>query len=216
MEIDDDEVRIGTADGDHTARHAVLALPPALVAASIAVEPGLPTALAGAAARTQVWMGEMAKAVAVYPEPFWREQGLSGLVISHQGPFREIHDHSGPHGTPAALFGFAPSAAVAGADDAAIAEAFTAQLTRVFGADAARPSRVVAVDWSLDPDTVPASPHPDRSTAHYGAAAYQEPVGGRLHWASTETATEYAGHVEGAIRAGLRAADAVARSLAGR
>src|SRR5699024_7705917 len=129
------------------------------------------TALAGAAARTQVWMVEMAKAVAVYPEPFWREQGLSGLVISHQGPFREIHDHSGPLGTPAALFGFAPSAAVAGADDAAIAEAFT------------------------------------RVSCAVKASAIA---------ASSETATEYAGHVEGAIRAGLRAADAVARSLAGR
>ena len=92
----------------------------------------------------------------------------------------------------------------------------TGRRRRCSGSPRRRPSRVVAVDWSLDPDTVPASPHPDRSTAHYGAAAYQEPVGGRLHWASTETATEYAGHVEGAIRAGLRAADAVARSLAGR
>ncbi|MFF7790337.1 FAD-dependent oxidoreductase [Streptomyces sp. NPDC007991] len=32
---------------------------------------------------------------------------------------------------------------------------------------------------------------------------------GRLHWASTETAAEYAGHIEGALAAGERAARAV-------
>ncbi|MEV4431205.1 hypothetical protein AB0K23_38915 [Streptomyces sp. NPDC049602] len=30
-----------------------------------------------------------------------------------------------------------------------------------------------------------------------------------MHWASTETATEYAGHIEGALAAGERAARAV-------
>jgi len=34
---------------------------------------------------------------------------------------------------------------------------------------------------------------------------------GRLHWASTETAPAYAGHVEGAIRAGLHAAEGIDR-----
>ncbi|MET9358259.1 FAD-dependent oxidoreductase [Streptomyces sp. NPDC006617] len=39
---------------------------------------------------------------------------------------------------------------------------------------------------------------------------YQRPtLVGRLHWASTETATEYAGHVEGALLSGERAAHAV-------
>ncbi|MFJ4623840.1 hypothetical protein [Streptomyces sp. NPDC088812] len=36
-----------------------------------------------------------------------------------------------------------------------------------------------------------------------------------MHWASTETATEYAGHVEGALAAGERAARSVLTALEG-
>jgi len=213
VEIDDDEVRVDSTGGPITAGHVVLALPPPLVAEGIRIEPALPGPLRELAARTQVWMGEMIKAVAVYPEPFWRAQGLSGFAMSHQGPFREIHDHSGPDGTPAALFGFAPSAAFAGIDEPGVAEAFTAQLTRLFGHDAARPSWTEVVDWSRDPHTMPARPHPGRSTAGYGAAEFSEPVHGRVHWASTETAEGFAGHIEGGVLAGLRAAEAVVRAV---
>lgn len=212
VEIHDDEVRVSSFGGRVTAGHVVLALPPPLVAEGIGIEPALPGPLLELAARTQVWMGEMIKAVAVYPEPFWRELGLSGFAMSHQGPFREIHDHSGPDGTPAALFGFAPSASFPGVDERTVAETFTAQLTRLFGPDAGRPSWVQAVDWSRDPHTTPARPHLGRSTAGYGAAEFAEPVRGRVHWASTETAAGFAGHIEGAVLAGLRAADAVVRS----
>jgi monoamine oxidase len=41
----------------------------------------------------------------------------------------------------------------------------------------------------------------------YGSAL-REPVG-RIHWAGAETATEYPGQMEGAVRAGERAADEV-------
>ena len=43
----------------------------------------------------------------------------------------------------------------------------------------------------------------------FGHACYQQPeAGGRLHWASTETAPAFAGHVEGALIAAIRAARA--------
>jgi monoamine oxidase len=43
-----------------------------------------------------------------------------------------------------------------------------------------------------------------------GHPLYQRPtLDGRLHWASTETATDHAGHIEGALAAGERAAQAV-------
>jgi len=32
---------------------------------------------------------------------------------------------------------------------------------------------------------------------------------GRIHWAGTETATEWAGYIEGAMRSGIRAAKEV-------
>jgi len=41
-----------------------------------------------------------------------------------------------------------------------------------------------------------------------GWAALREPVG-RIHWAGTETATEWIGYMEGALSSGLRAANEV-------
>jgi monoamine oxidase len=40
--------------------------------------------------------------------------------------------------------------------------------------------------------------------------ALREPCG-RIHWAGTETATEWAGYLEGAMRSGIRAAKEVIR-----
>ncbi len=39
--------------------------------------------------------------------------------------------------------------------------------------------------------------------------ALREPVG-RIHWAGTETATEWTGYIEGALLSGIRAAKEVA------
>jgi monoamine oxidase len=44
--------------------------------------------------------------------------------------------------------------------------------------------------------------------------ALREPVG-PLHWAGTETATEWCGYLDGALSAGIRAADEVQRALEG-
>jgi monoamine oxidase len=50
--------------------------------------------------------------------------------------------------------------------------------------------------------------------AGYGHRALQVGIGNdRIHWASTETATEFAGHIEGAIRAGESAAARVLEHL---
>jgi monoamine oxidase len=41
----------------------------------------------------------------------------------------------------------------------------------------------------------------------------REPVGA-IHWAGTETADQWTGFLDGAVRSGLRAADEVHRALA--
>ena len=66
------------------------------------------------------------------------------------------------------------------------------------------------MDWSQEEYTTPPGPRGQASTAHFGHALYQEgSFGGRLQWASTETSAAYAGHMEGAIRAGFRAARSI-------
>ncbi len=215
--IDDDEhgslsVSVGGKAGAEsvTARHVVLALPPALALHRISFRPGLPDRLVGLAAATPVWMGAIAKVVVVYPKPFWRSAGLSGAAISHVGPMREVHDMSGPDGSPAALFGFVP---LQGRPAPPTEAEILVQLVNLFGSDAADPTNLWIADWRADEDTSP--PNVEALTAYqtFGHGLYQQPaMDGRLHWASTETATVNPGHIEGAIVAAERAVSAVTSS----
>lgn len=196
-------VHLEAAGGEVIADVVVLALPPALAAERLAFDPPLPPELRDAASGTAVWMGDVVKAVATFDEPFWRSAGLSGSAMSHAGPFREFHDHSGPDGRTAALFAFASAAHVAHLDLDQIDVAFRRQLVRLFGAAAAQVRTTHVVDWSREPHTSPSEPAVGASTRTYGAPAFQQPLHDRVHWASTETGTAYAGHIEGAVRAGL-------------
>lgn len=151
-------------------------------------------------------MGAVAKIVAHYPSAFWREEGPAGAAFSRTGPLQEIHDMSGPDGRPAALFGFAHARAVGPAFEQSV----TAQLTRLFGLAAATPEALYVQDWSAERWTAPSSVQHLADHSLFGHRLYRRPaLGGRLHWASTETATDHAGHIEGALFAGERAARAV-------
>lgn len=192
-------------------KQVVLALPPALVAHAIAIEPKLPQQVVGLAAMTPVWMGRIAKAVIVYDTPFWRKSGLAGSANSQIGPLREIHDMSGPDGAPAALFGFAQ----VDVDTPPPSEAqVKQQMVDIFGIEAAAPCEVVVQDWSAEEFTSPPGVAGLDDYRAFGHPRFQKPSGhGRLHWASTETATAAAGHIEGAIAAAQRAVKAIASAL---
>ncbi len=195
------------ADRSHwTAAHVILAVPPATAVASIGLEQ-LDDAARAVAAATPVWMGGTVKVVARYGRPFWRDGGLAGSAFSHVGPLREIHDMSGRGGMPAALFGFAqpgPGAPTPGRD------AVLDQLAALFGPEAAAPAELWIHDWRLERFTVAPETLDLSDYATYGHRAFQQPsLSGRLHWASTETATEAPGHIEGALAAAERAVAAV-------
>ncbi|MEM7287315.1 MAG: FAD-dependent oxidoreductase [Actinomycetota bacterium] len=197
--------------GTTAARHVVLALAPALAVHRIEFQPGLPERLASLAAATPVWMGAMAKVVVRYDRPFWRDAGLAGAAISHLGPMREIHDMSGPDGAPAALFGFVP---LVGTTEVPAEAEITAQLADLFGPGAASPLDIVVKDWRSDPDTSPPGVDALQEYRTYGHPLFQEAaLDGRLHWASTETATTAPGHIEGALAAAERAASAIHHDL---
>ncbi|WP_052207071.1 flavin monoamine oxidase family protein [Sinomonas humi] len=210
--LDDGTIVVTADSGTQAARSAIIAVTPALAVEAIEFTPPLPGPTAQVALETAVWMGGTVKAVAVFDEPFWRQRGLSGTAFSSEGPFREFHDMSGPGGSPAALLAFAASDAFVRSDD--LETAFRSQLTRLFGPQAGKPVSVLTADWSRDERTSPAAPSPYASTATYGHPVFQNGfAGGRVQWASTETATDYAGHIEGAIRAGSRAAKDIVRLL---
>lgn len=206
--VHDDGVTVESASGVTIADHVIVALPPALAVDTITFDPPLTEHVRSIAAHTAVWMGGVVKAVAIFDEPFWRRTGLAGSVVSYAGPFREIHDHSGPDGSPGALFGFAAAEQFADQRPAQIVSAFGEQLCRLFGAGAPVPRQIYILDWSRERYTSPRAPSPYATTRTYGHEVFQKPIAGRVHWGSSETSAQYAGHIEGALRAGASAAAA--------
>ena len=75
-------VRLVTDRGTVQAKHVIVAVPPTL-AGRIDYEPGLP------ALRDQLTQripqGSAIKCQAIYAEPFWRKDGLSGQVVERPG-----------------------------------------------------------------------------------------------------------------------------------
>lgn len=73
-------VEAATTDGRKKTMGAgavILALPPRLIVQTINFSPALPEELIKRLMKEPTWMAGQAKVVAVYKEPFWREQGLS-------------------------------------------------------------------------------------------------------------------------------------------
>ena len=207
IQVLEDGVEVEARERTFRARSLVLAIPPALATARIRFQPPLPEATVRVASATPVWMGAMTKVVVRFQRAFWRDAGLAGAVVSHVGPMREIHDMSGAGGIPAALFGFVPPSAIGvptvGPDQV------LQQLAALFGPTMPDPTEVLVQDWRAEAHTSPADVERLQAYELFGHPVYLEPVGGRVHWASTETSQEAPGHIEGALAAGARAAGVV-------
>src|SRR5205085_11002132 len=88
-----------------------------------------------------------------------------------------------------------------------------ADIVRFFGEPAARPVEFVQKNWLEGPwsgGCYVGVMGPGTMTS-YGAGL-REPCG-RIHWAGTETATEWTGYIEGAIQSGERVAEEVDKRL---
>ncbi|UYM07241.1 flavin monoamine oxidase family protein [Solicola gregarius] len=189
------------------AAHVVVALPPTLTN-RIAYDPPLP------GIRDQLCQryaqGTVIKTMAVYPEPFWREDGLSGQVTSATGPVKVCFDNSVPGDGRGVLLGFLEGNQARTLGQLPLAERREQVLdcfTRMFGPRAAKPKTYIERSWAEEEWTrgcyggfLP----PGGWTGH--GRAIREPVG-RVHWAGTETATVWNGYMDGALTAGERAAD---------
>jgi monoamine oxidase len=188
------------------AGRVILALPPR-VAAKLRFRPDLSMETTKQLDAIPTWMAGHAKFVAVYNTAFWREHGLSGDAMSRRGPLAEIHDASGPGGAPAALFGFVgvPAAQRRGREDD-VRVAALQQLARIFGPDAATPVSTALMDWAVQPETATEADaelpvgHPSFGLPSSIAGLWK----GRLHFASTETATDMGGLMEGALASAER------------
>jgi len=195
-------------------RRVIVAISPTL-AGRIMYDPPLP------GVRDQLTQrlpnGSAMKAFFIYDEPFWRNDGFNGQLISDIGPARMSNDTCIPgddhgvillflEGDQARTYGRLP--------EAERREGLTAELVRHFGSAAANPEFYVDGEWSERQWTRGCynANHGPHVWTTYGSAL-AAPIG-VIHWASTDTATYWSAYMEGAVDAGERAAQAVIVELA--
>jgi monoamine oxidase len=205
-----------TVEGDEfraTGRHVIVTLPPAL-AGRLDYDPPLP------AHRDQLTqrypMGSVVKWMAVYDEPFWRQQGYSGETTSTSWPVSVSFDNSPADGSPGIVAGFLEGREArtwTRATEAERRDAVVGCLERFYGPRAATPVDFIQKSWAEEPFSrgcYEGYTPPGVLTAF--GDAIREPIG-PIHWAGTETATVWNGYMEGAVRSGQRAAREILEKL---
>lgn len=208
-----DGVRVSAGGSLTRARRAIIAVPPPL-AARIRYTPGLPGDRDQLAQRMP--MGRVIKVNVVYDEPFWRDSGLSGQANSDRRALGTVFDNTPPEGRPGVLVGFLEGRhadAAARLDPADRRHRVLADLIGYFGPPAGSPIAYLERDWAAE----------EYTRGCYGAfagpltltrfgPALRAPIG-PLHWAGCETATRWAGYMDGAVESGYRAAEEAALAL---
>lgn len=206
IEQDETGVSVTSERGRWRAKRIIVTVPPAL-AARISYSPILPALRDGLTQRMP--LGSVIKVALAYATPFWRKQGLSGMVISDRTEFGPWFDRGTPLTRGGALVGFFDGAPARRWADRTVADRrgrVLDDLALYFGEQARHPVDYVEEVWSrsqFNRGGYVSVPGPGVLTG-FGPALL-DPVG-RIHWAGTETAEAWAGYIDGAIRSGERAA----------
>ena len=210
IEWSDDAVAVMSSAGTVEAQRAIVTVPPAQ-RLDIDIAPAPPIEYQQLAQR---WpQGALTKSYAAYPRPFWRDAGLSGQSLSDRGPVFITFDVSPGADGPGILLGFTDPQGFDGLAPEQRRAVALAEFAEIFGPQAAEPIDYLDQRWGAE-NFAPGGPTaavPPGSWTQFGPLL-RRPVG-PLHWAGTETADEWTGFMDGAVRSGHRAADEVARSL---
>jgi monoamine oxidase len=188
------------------AKRVIVAVPPPL-ALEIDWSPLLPRA--HDALRRRMPLGTLSKCHAIYSEPFWRKDGLSGEALKINGVVSEMFDNTPPEGTPGILMGFHGGHAWRlwqGRSAADRRQAVLSDFAEAHGAQALKPIDYFEQDWTAErwsrggPVSVLGT-----GTVTDFLPILTQPFE-RTHWAGTETSTYWNGYMDGAVRSGERAA----------
>jgi monoamine oxidase len=191
------------------AKRVIVAVPPPLAL-------GLTRSLSHRRAKllSGTHMGHLIKSEAVYPTPFWRAEGLSGQGVSDEGIASVPFDNSPPDGSVGVLFAFTGGRAADRLARLSAAERRRQVLQRFreyVGNQALSPTQFIEHDWRSEKWTggCPTGiPGPGILSA-YGHTL-RAPIG-PVHFAGTETSDYWQGYMDGAVRAGERAAGEILR-----
>ncbi|XP_044030718.1 probable flavin-containing monoamine oxidase A isoform X1 [Siniperca chuatsi] len=200
--------RVTTATNNFLCRAVIITCPPHL-AAKIHYQPALPSQREFLTQNMPV--GHMIKFIITYQTAFWKEMGFSGEIVagsSSDCPFCVTFDATSPSGN-AALVGFIAGQQASrwsSKEGGERRKAVLSSLVKYLGPEAASFIHYEEKDWAKE-DYSGGCPV---NVMTPGLLTYYHPSlrrpCGRIHWAGTETATQWCGYMSGAVQAGQRAA----------
>ncbi len=207
---DDGSAVLDCGDRQIAAQRVIVACSPSEVT-KIAFEPGLPE---DRQKLNEGWHLEGThKPFLAYERPFWRDAGLSGEIWS-DGAMGIVLDATPPSGTPGLLLAFTDETKLPATPEGR-RDAIAADLATVLGDEALNVIDYIETEWREN-DWISGcvSPLPPGFLVDVWSTM-NDPVG-PIHWAGTETARMSCGYMDGAVRAGQRAANEVSQLLTAR
>ncbi len=203
----ENELWIATSQGEKlSADKAVLCIPPQLAGTQIRFSPELSGDMTSILPTVQTWMAGSIKFVLEYADPFWRKNGYSGMLYSHAGIVTEMYDHTNFEEDKFGFTGFLNGSAASYPQE--IRKEFVLkQLGALLGKEAMQPVAYFDKAWTDEfvsgGNQVIQQPH--QNNGH--PLLQQTYLNGKLFFSGTETATGFAGYMEGAVIAALQTAD---------
>lgn len=202
----DEGLLVKTNQGAYLGDQVVVTLPPN-IAAELAFNPGLPLELQAVMRQTHTWMSNAIKVGMTFKTAFWREKGLSGMVVGQINPVIELYDHSSQDGTRFALMGFVNEGLRSATPEERKAR-ILGFLETCFGKEIWDYEGYEEKDWSADSLTAGTDVSSVYMSPVYGNPVFERGfLEDQLWFAGTETAAEFGGYLEGAVRSALRVSD---------
>ena len=181
----------------------------------ISFNPPLPAGKALLVGSTR--LGYYSKVMAVYNEPWWRDNGFSGASQSFLGPAAATRDTSEDCYSKFRLTSFIagqPGEVWSQLPPAERRAAILAQLSHLFGSNNAHdPTEYIEQQWSSEEWSLGCPcPYTPPGVLTKVGKHLTEPHD-HVHFVGTETAVEWKGYMEGALTSGIRGADEVVKLL---
>jgi len=198
------ELEVETSNGQKLlADKIILCLPPQLVGSQIKISPELPSSVSKVLPTVQTWMAGSIKFVLEYDSRFWRNNGYSGMLFSHTGIISEMHDHTNAEENKFGFTGFLNSSAISYSQE--IRKEFVLrQLAELLGNEVLNynsySDKVWTNEFVMSENQVILRAH--QNNGH--PLLQNSYMNDKLYFSGTETATEFAGYMEGAIISTLR------------
>lgn len=209
VEQNGDHIRVDCKYQSFKAKNIIIAVPP-ILASKIRYTPPLP--VKREKLLQSMSMGAVIKVHLAYNKPFWRFQKLNGAVVATDRAVSVVFDQSPENESKGILLGLIEgdyAIELSALDTEARRRRVISDFVYYFGKQASFPVEYVEQDWLTEEWSQGGyvAHMPPGAMTTYGDCI-REPFD-RIHWAGTETATEWSGYLDGALQSGIRAAQEI-------